>query len=67
MDKAEKTQCVRLVDVFILGPFMMHYAWKGPQLPLAREMLWLSGLLTVVYNGWNYLINVGTRLPPLPL
>lgn len=48
-----KAQTVRLIDVFLLGPFMMVVAkelsgWK-------RDALFVSGLLTIVYNGQNYL------------
>ena len=57
---AEKGQCIRLVDVFILGPYMMNYAEE-------YDLLWFSGLLTIAYNGWNFAINAGVKLPELPL
>lgn len=51
-----KSQSVRLVDVFVLGPFML---WAGSQtrgLPeWARAALLVGGLATVLYNAQNYL------------
>lgn len=48
-----KTQNVRLVDVFILGPFMI---WAGTQLrePWARYGMIAAGTATIVYNWQNY-------------
>ena len=50
-----KTQTVRLIDVFFLGPFMI---WAGMQLKndLAQIAMITSGLATMYYNGNNYLI-----------
>jgi hypothetical protein len=63
----DKSQWVRLVDIFILGPFLMWYALQtrddveeGPFLALL-----LSGILTVIYNGINYAGNVGIRFFPV--
>jgi hypothetical protein len=50
-----KPQAVRLVDVFLLGPFMM---WAGSRRKLpgwASATLTLSGWATVLYNATNYL------------
>ena len=52
-----KSQPVRLVDVFLLGPFMV---WSGDTLAKAGHkragvVMALSGVATVVYNGRNYL------------
>ncbi len=53
-----KTQNVRLIDVFLLGPTMI---WAGTQLINKNRglagFLAISGLLTIVYNGDNYLRN----------
>jgi len=50
-----KSQTVRLVDVFALGPFMVWAAAKATGLPpWARATLSLAGLATVLYNGRNY-------------
>lgn len=54
-----KSQWVRLLDVFVLGPFMIWYALltAGEQdLPAgAALVLFISGVLTIVYNGFNWL------------
>lgn len=49
-----KTQNVRLLDVFALGPFMI---WASRQLrpSLARDAMLVSGILTILYNGVNYI------------
>lgn len=50
-----KSQPVRLLDVFLLGPFMI---WAGTQKRLpswARTALIISGVATVGYNARNYL------------
>ena len=53
---ADKSQRVRLIDVFVLGPFMLWAAWRAGTLPLwARWTLAASGAATVWYNGRNYL------------
>lgn len=52
-----KAQSVRLIDVFVLGPFMV---WAGVRLkdranaPMAGYLLALAGVGTVVYNAENY-------------
>ena len=51
-----KTQTIRLVDVFLLGPFMLWVATRKTAVPTpARIILGVSGIGTVVYNGINYL------------
>ena len=51
-----KAQGVRLLDVFVVGPFMLWAAVEGRELgPAGRQFLGLLGLLTIAYNGVNYL------------
>lgn len=51
-----KTQTVRLIDVFALGPFMIYAALKARGLsPIEQSVLGFSGLATIIYNGANYL------------
>lgn len=53
---ADKAQDVRLIDVFLLGPFLVWYAVQSESTPgWARAVLGLAGVLTVIYNGSNYL------------
>jgi len=49
-----KTQTVRLIDVFVLGPFMM---WAGTQLEndTAKAAMVFAGIATMSYNWANYL------------
>jgi hypothetical protein len=55
IDANGKTQFVRLLDVFVLGPLMIYiaaqYRIREPQ----RTALLVSGVLTILYNGANYL------------
>lgn len=48
-----KTQNVRLIDVFVLGPFMI---WAGYQLKndLAKAAMIAAGAATIAYNWQNY-------------
>jgi len=50
-----KAQKVRLLDVFVLGPFMI---WAGYEIGKQKELAGLTmigaGIATVVYNWENY-------------
>ena len=51
-----KTQNIRLVDVFALGPFLIWTAASSGRLPApARLVLAASGAATIVFNGLNWL------------
>jgi len=51
-----KTQAIRLVDVFALGPFMVWFGMEAKDVPdAARLVMIASGVATIVYNGSNYL------------
>lgn len=55
-----KTQTIRLVDVFLLGPFLILAAlWRRP--PAAVRLgVAFAGVATIVFNGVNWLrINRG--------
>ena len=51
-----KSQQVRLVDVFALGPFMVASGWMlaRKEHPWMGAALALSGLATIGYNWRNY-------------
>jgi len=56
--KEKKTQGVRLIDVFAIGPLMVYGGVAGKSLPdWARAGLFLSGVATIGYNGSNYLLR----------
>lgn len=51
-----KSQAVRLVDVWALGPFMVWYGLRPSNVPeLARGLMIVAGVATIVYNARNYL------------
>lgn len=52
-----KTQTIRLADVFVVGPVMLWGANKLAQRgdKALGGALGLLGLLTIAYNGGNYL------------
>lgn len=49
-----KSQTVRLLDVFLIGPLMVYGATKMPRGP-AAAVLAFFGVSTVLYNAKNYL------------
>ena len=48
-----KTQLVRLIDVFFIGPYLIYHAGKLDKTP--KNMIKVIGLATIIYNGINYL------------
>lgn len=53
LDAPEKTQAIRLLDVFLIGPLML---WGGLRLRgVGGYTLAAFGVATVLYNGRNFL------------
>lgn len=52
--KSVKPQTVRLIDVFLIGPIMIRAGYLLRTQPIGSIMT-LTGVLTVLYNGSNYL------------
>lgn len=53
-----KGQNVRLLDVFLLGPFMIFFGATATGVSeLAKTVMMISGIGTIIYNGRNYLKN----------
>jgi len=52
-NRVVKTQAIRLLDVFVIGPLMIYGASKMPIGP-AAALLAVFGISTVIYNGVNY-------------
>jgi len=48
-------QMIRLADVFLVGPLMIYGAAQIDK-PIIRDLLLLSGLATIMYNGGKYLL-----------
>lgn len=69
----EKSQITRLMDVFLVGPFILWYAIQYRYThqnkkvkPSVYYAMIFIGMATIVYNGYNYLSHY-IDLPPLPL
>ena len=52
-----KTQYVRLVDVFIYGPYLTYLAFQKEYIFSLVEKIFLLflGITTITYNGRNYI------------
>lgn len=58
-EKYDKTQMIRLVDVLFIGPFLIYVAYTTPGIGETEKfLLFVIGLLTMLYNGDNYLKNI---------
>jgi hypothetical protein len=56
MIEFQKSQKVRLIDVLLLGPFMIYAGSKLPSRAMQAAMI-MAGILTITYNANNYLKN----------
>tara|TARA_Y100001938_G_scaffold149282_1_gene235590 strand:+ start:1444 stop:1656 length:213 start_codon:yes stop_codon:yes gene_type:complete len=55
MNQVLKTQRIRLIDVFVLGPLMIHAGTLIPKKHKSvRFSLMMFGATTIVYNGMNW-------------
>lgn len=48
-----KTQQIRMMDVFVIGPLMLRSGWLEKDSIWGKLML-LAGAATIVYNYQNY-------------
>ena len=55
MNEIEKSQAVRLLDVFAVGPLMILTAQYAPK--KLREIMTILGAATILYNGANWIGN----------
>ncbi len=54
----EKSQAVRLMDVWALGPWLVMLSLLSrPLRPWEKRVLLGVGIATILYNGRNYLLN----------
>ena len=59
IELASKTQWIRLLDI-PLGIFMIWFGKKASKVPKwSKNLMIISGILTILYNGRNFLINEG--------
>lgn len=54
----EKSQLVRLIDVFFIGPFLIYVAMKADLGKVTKFVLLIIGIATIIYNGSNYIQNM---------
>ena len=53
-----KSQFIRLLDVFFIGPFLFYIGSKAKGLTkVERTMVYIIAGATIYYNGKNYLTN----------
>jgi len=58
IEEYQKSQNIRLIDVFFIAPVCVYAGLKAKELPnWIRASLVIFGLSTFYYNGKNYLIN----------
>ena len=56
----KKAQSVRIIDVLILGPFMIWFGIIAEAVPLwAKIVMIFSGIMTILYNAKNWLALEG--------
>ena len=68
----EKSQPVRLLDIFLVGPFLIWYGLrydysrkhKETTHPILKAVLLMIGFYTIVYNAYNF---IGHYTPLYPL
>ena len=51
----KKSQIIRIMDTFIIGPLMIYVGWKESENIILRLFLIFFGSTTITYNLKNYL------------
>ena len=51
----EKSQTVRLVDVFVIAPYLIFISQKKGLNNIDKQFLLVTGIATIFYNLSNYL------------
>lgn len=58
VNEFQKSQAIRIVDVFVIAPICVYAGLKAKGIPkIINFSLVFIGLATFYYNGKNYLIN----------
>ena len=58
IEEFQKSQAIRIIDVFVIAPICVYAGLKGKTLPkLIQYSLIIIGISTFYYNGKNYLKN----------
>jgi hypothetical protein len=63
INEYQKSQAIRIVDVFVIAPICVYAGLKAKGIPkIINFSLVFIGLATFYYNGKNYLINEKNKL-----
>lgn len=57
MQEISKSQTIRLLDIFWIGPLMVYVGNKKRFSPFINSSLVVFGIATILYNGRNYILN----------
>ena len=57
MNEFQKSQNIRLFDVWVIGPYLIYLGIKGEINKTDKAILGLFGISTIFYNLNNYLRN----------
>lgn len=58
IEEFQKSQAIRVIDVFVIAPICVYAGLKGKTLPKFIQLsLIVIGVSTFYYNGKNYLKN----------
>lgn len=57
VEQFSKSQLVRFLDISVIGPVLLYWAYKGKLSSMERMLMGLIGAGTVIYNGKNYIKN----------
>ena len=52
--RMEKAQAVRIFDVLVFAPIMIHVGYKKKLSPELNTFFILAGIGTAIFNGINY-------------
>jgi hypothetical protein len=50
-----KTQTIRLLDVFLIGPLMIYFGYMSKHVSIFSMLLTFFGATTITYNLKNYI------------
>ena len=63
VEELSKSQNIRLIDVFFIGPFMIYFANKAKGISeLERTVMYILAGATILYNAKNYHKNKKNEL-----
>ena len=55
--EVQKSQAIRLADVFLIAPYLLYVSSKRELSELDRNLLFGLGVATLFYNAINYIQN----------